>query len=158
MRERETEKTARANTYYSSRRREILHTRNSRGRRNDDEENAQHASTKARSKEGGEKNYRFFLSFFSFFRVFLYEFRSVKGRRGSAKSDDERNNLRLRRLSLSRVYILSLLWSRGGNGKGSSTGESSLVFDRCIPRTTLIVVVTAKRVPRTHKTYILKCN
>ena len=115
----------------------------------DDETTTRKTQTTRINKSALERRrreeYRFLLLFLSFFLSF-FEFRSVKGRRGSAKSDDERNNLRLRRLSLSRVYFLSLLWSRGGNGKGSSTGESSLVFDRCIPRTTLIVVVTAKRV------------
>ena len=111
-----------------------------------------HQQKRASKKEERRIPLSFFLSFF--LSRFLYEFRSVKGRRGSAKSDDERNNLRLRRRSLSRVYIyLFSLFCREENGKGSSTGESSLVFDRCIP---LLRRYRETCFFRTHKTYKLK--
>jgi hypothetical protein len=111
----------------------------------------ENAHTSTRSKEGGEKNTAFFLSFFL---SRLYEFRSVKGRRGRAKSDDEEQSSFTKTLSRAYIYILSLSFGREEETARVRRLESSLVFDRCIPR--LCVVVTAKRFFRTHKTYILK--
>ena len=94
------------------------------------------------------------LSFFlSFFLSFAFVRISIGERTAGKRKIGRRGTIFVYEDSLARAYTFSLFCGREEETARVRRLESSLVFDRCIPR--LCVVVTAKRVSfvLTKRTY-----